>query len=408
MSRATGRPEQFQAILANCLILAGLAYNGFGVCQLISDKHEFAGVDLHRRWLEHRYFWQRQNPYDVLGTSLGLESEGSRDASINPEIGPLVDGAYPPWSFTTGVVLVPPISWQAVRIYFSFLNLIALAVIIYWAYRTGHPFGKWSAFVMVGASSGLAANLFSLSAGQYTIIVNSLLIVSLLSFDKRLDIFAGLALGIAMIKPQISGLFFLAFLVKARWRVVLACIAYVLVATMLTCWWIRTNPIEMMQQMWQASHQWLGTAGGYGPLTFLQLMLGRNQLATKATFLTGSVSGLLLMFLRRHSSLLALFAIAAVLGRLWTYHGVYDNTMLVFLLVYLGVVFLRNPSKFSVAILFLSVGATLWTPVPYGSHGYLPLQIAHVVIWLVGLVTVMFITRNQAPIVNSRATSPLP
>ena len=76
--------EKLRPILATCLLVVAVAYNGFGIYQLVSDRSDFGGVDLSRRWLDHRYVWQRQNPYDVLATSQGSATAGSRDASIDP------------------------------------------------------------------------------------------------------------------------------------------------------------------------------------------------------------------------------------------------------------------------------------------------------------------------------------
>ena len=296
---------------------------------------------------------------------------------------------------------MPPVSWQAVRLYFGFLNLVALGIIGYWAYALGRPLGRWHALFLLGVANALVANLFSISAGQYSIIVNSLLIASLLFYNKRLDVLAGLALGIAMVKPQIAGLFFLAFLVKARWRIVLAATGYVVVATLLTSWWIHTNPVEMSLQMWQASHQWIATGGGYSPLKFMLLADPGNRYATGGIALTGMIAALVLMSLCRKCSILLLFAIAAVLGRMWTYHNIYDNTMLLFLLVYLGVASVRDQPKIQSVAVFLLVGATLWSPVTYTGHGFLPLQIAHLLIWLLGLLTVLSLAKREAFSVDS-------
>ena len=78
------------------------------------------------------------------------------------------------------------------------------------------------------------------------------------------------------------------------------------------------------------------------------------------------------------------FAVAAVAGRLWTYHKNYDNVMLAFLLVPLAVFAIQRRAALVAVAGFLAMGLTLWIPARFAEGTVF--QIGQVVVWLLGLV----------------------
>lgn len=74
------------------------------------------GGDLVARWREQRYIYQGLYPYDI--------QEGS--PFIDPAIGPIKSGFYPPWAFLSGFLLFPPVPLPVLRWYHAVLNLVAL------------------------------------------------------------------------------------------------------------------------------------------------------------------------------------------------------------------------------------------------------------------------------------------
>jgi hypothetical protein len=90
-----------------------------------------------------------------------------------------------------------------------------------------------------------------------------------------------------------------------------------------------------------------------------------------------------LLWKYRSRSPLILFAIPAVIGRLWMYHRRYDDAMLVFLLVPLGLLALsrRTPATL---VSFLIVGLSLSAP-PRDSDQTTAVILAKVLVWIVGL-----------------------
>lgn len=406
-------------LLASALLgLVGTVYVGRG-CQLILASNDSTGaernntgIDLRARWREQRYLYRGKNPYDVAEVTIrdGLNTFDygqvikelketqpetlPRDGSIEPDIGPMHTNGYPPWSLFTAAGIVLPTDWKTTRLYFTSINLLSLAVIAVWAYRVGRPHGVAGGLLLAAAATALLSNYTICRIGQYGIIINALLIGALALAERARGIPSGVLLGMALLKPQISWLFGLAFLVRKQWGVVLAATVYVILASSATWAACRTDPLEMLGQMLRQSG---GGAPGISdsPLQLLVIAGVKPRLATVVMGLGGALLALLLMFRWRHSSPLALFAIASVLGRLVTYHHRYDNVMLVFLLVALGKAVLEQPSKWTIGA-FVLVGLTLWLPGPAGGTGLVESDgltityfVAQTVIWLAGLAVVL-------------------
>jgi hypothetical protein len=76
-------------------------------------------------------------------------------------------------------------------------------------------------------------------------------------------------------------------------------------------------------------------------------------------------------------------ALLAVVARLWTYHRRYDDVLLVFFLVPLGVHALRRRTA-SAWLGFFAVGLTLWPPIRQEDTGSLLIAVK-IVIWLAAL-----------------------
>ena len=236
----------------------------------------------------------------------------------------------------------------------------------------------------------------SLQVGQYPIIVNALLIGVYWLVQKRRPVAGGVLFGMALLKPQISGLFALTFLVRRQWGALAAATAYVVLASLVTWAVTRTNPIEMIEQMYTLAQGWIdhpdpriNEQHPIGISSFSSLMLALHvdrKVATPLAAITGFLLAGVLMWLWRNGRTLTLFAIAATTGRLWSYHHPYDDVTLIFLIVALGELVLTHRSRGTV-FAFCLVGLSLWAPL---SKNYpLALQIAQIIIWLLGLAILL-------------------
>jgi len=356
------------------------------------------------RWLEQRYVYNRQNPYDVVQLvraqrfNLTLP-ECTRDNRVDPEIGKPYQraGGYPPWTFPTVAPIVLPTQWHFTATYFALLNVLALTITFVWAYQIGRPHSRAGGVFLGAAAVAVFGHYRSLQVGQYAILVNALLIGVYWLVQKSRPFASGILFGLAMLKPQISVLFALGFLVRRQWRALAAATAYVVLASLVTWVMTRTNPIEMLAQMYTLAQGW---ADHPNPSIHEQIPLGCNsfssllldlhldrKVATPLAAITGLLLAAVLMWLWRNSSTLTLFAIAATTGRLWSYHRPYDDVMLIFLMVALGKLVMTHRSIGTV-LAFCLVGLSLWAPFPI-RFPPLALQIALMSSWLFGLAILL-------------------
>ena len=87
-----------------------------------------------------------------------------------------------------------------------------------------------------------------------------------------------------------------------------------------------------------------------------------------------------------------LFAIAAVLSRLWTYNLNTSNLILVFLLLALWRLAIETRDARAGAM-FLAVGASLWVPARLSEYHFI--QLAEHLIWLWGLLELLILDRRR-------------
>ena len=89
-----------------------------------------------------------------------------------------------------------------------------------------------------------------------------------------------------------------------------------------------------------------------------------------------------------------LFAIAAVMSRLWTYNLNTSNLILVFLLLALWRLAIETRDMRATG-LFIAVGASLWVPASLSEHHIV--QLAEHVTWLTGIIGLLILD-SRAPV----------
>ncbi len=335
-------------ILSGFLLLISVAYLGKGFYYLLLDNQE-GTIDLYLRWQEQQYFYHGHYPY--------FAREGS-DLVIR-EIGPITSGGYLPWSFFSGVLFFPPISYPLTRLYHVFLNLISLSVLALFSYNLGKIYHKSYALFAMAATLAISSNCTTLKNGQYGLIINAFLIGCYIFIQKNKHSWAGLFLGIAMIKPNISAFYFLIPLSQKKLTSVLLFFLYLIFATVYILGITETNPLLMLINFSQQVSFF--TAKGNSVVNLLLPLGIPGNYATLILGLVGIIICLSIFYFYRNYSLLTLFAIASVMGRMCFYHYDYDNLMLVFLLLAMLELTFKYPHKLNMIVLFI-VGISLWIP----------------------------------------------
>lgn len=339
--------QRILILLSIALILISLVYFTQGFYQLTLAEN--GAKDLWARWQEQQYIYRGLYPYDARAGS----------PQIVPEIGEIVSGGYPPWAFFTGFFFFPPISWPLTRFYHALLNLISLAFLGFFSYKIGLPYGKSKALFTMAASLAMTGHKLSLELGQYGIIINALLIGMFLFLKKYKNIWAGLLLGLAMVKPNISALYFFILIIKRRTNAILACSLYIAFAS--TAIWVVTkvSPIKMILRIVEDSQHFADE--GYSGINILT-DFGLDPRTSTLLLAFGGIIAITILFnIWRNHSLLTLFAIACLIGRVGVYHRMYDDMMLIFLLLALLRMTFSNPHKLNILVSTITVTTFCFT-----------------------------------------------
>jgi hypothetical protein len=373
--------------------------------------------DLYQRWLDEHYILRGQNPYDIYFRY----REGKGDASpalttnrndlADPVTGPPLSEGYPPWSFFTGLVQFP-FPFAIERIYWAAICLASLIVLGWWGWVWGQRLGGPRELSLFFTAAILAVSTLGtcISLGQLTTFILSAIILAAELDDwagkpqnkgrSRIgaNALAGVMLGMAMSKPQLAIPFLLVFLIRGRiWTLGFTAVYLAIASTAVWCI-TKTGPLEMLQQMKIAASQFAVNPTIYGPIQ----VLARHGVPLEKGFLwTGVFVPIIAgaaMLAWRNAGLLPLFAVAGAAGRLWTYHPLYDNGLLLFLLLAFGVlaVLATKPKlKLGLWIGFAIVGVTLWPrPKSCDIRAYQDFQL---LVWTLAPIVLLWAVPARSP-----------
>ena len=359
------------------LFALGGVYQTKGNLDLIAGADTSCAIDLRNRDIEHTIFARGENPFDTF------------------------DASQPPWAYPLGLLLTAP-SWPAVRVYFAVINALALAFLMLWAYREPRDAPPRVRWLLAGAVFAFGGSCTATEVGQVSIIVTALLAAALLFDRARRPLACGLMVALALIKPTIAAPFALALVVTGRYRAAAAAAAYGAAACAFT--WSVTGalPHHMLQQMASSAAKYVGD-GTLGVMDMLAAfgIVSAAQVALTPIIVT--LPAMALLAASRHSLTLA-FAVAAVWGRLWTYHKSYDDVMLVFLLGPLGVIAFHERSR-TAAAAFAAVGVLAWIPgrLLAGQE----VQVIQLLAWPAALVVLVLLARGRLAVGVPRSSTRL-
>jgi hypothetical protein len=337
--------------LINAVLILGGFYNLFA-------KADWEG-DLHGRWAEEILVWNGINPFSAWETTTtsGVQPVAHNLHGENEMLSQQV-GGYPPWSFVSALILVPPLRFAETRIYFGILNLIALGFCAFAVSRLAQKENAPPLLVAIAVIC-IVSHAITLRLGQYGILINAFLLAQLLVPQGKYQPLKGLLLALAAIKPQTAGLFFLIPLFRGEFMTIATAAGVLLGETLLFSLWTHSNPFIVLKQISFQSAQYVNEENG---LIGLLMKAGvSSSVSILVCFILGLIAACLLIWQSRHCSPLLLFAIAASIGRLWMYHRRYDDCMLVFLFVPLLTAAWKSPTSLLVVSATL-LGLSLWLP----------------------------------------------
>jgi hypothetical protein len=376
------------------LVILGMlsaTYMLSGLACLAWDTGASYPIDLRLRWIEERLVWEGVNP-QVAGHP---DSELPEVHEPMKELG----GSYPPWAYSTGLVLVPPLPWRLVRWYAVLLNSAALGILGWWSYQQVHRFGRTWAWVSVGSALAMFPTSICLSYGQYGVIIAGCLAAVELLLQRRTgrcELFAGVALGVACVKPQLGGLFVLAVLLEGRWLSVATCVAYLAAASGLAWLLTGSDPVTMLRMSVQEASAF--SLLSHNPLVPTARNWFGFQLATAILSLAGLAVGSALLVLSRSYPRLVRWSICAVVSMFWGYRKHYDTPLIVFPLVGLLLAALERRGVIWWTA-FAGFGLTVWAPIRDAQWNLSLVQWIDLIVWVAGVGMLLYWGHGRTAVV---------
>ena len=299
--------------------------------------------------------------------------------------GEIFTSGVPPWAFPLEIAAFIPGPERAARIYFAALNLFALGALLWladgllWRHR-GDPVVRALTALSVLA---IGANNNVLTQGQNGLLVNAGIVVVLTALERPASrawaVAAGVGLAFAMIKPSSALLFGLPLLARRRWLSVGVCGAILAAATLFGSWWVQIPVAVQFAQFERATLVVIGQSVNVLMIAVLALAgspsIARNLMGVLGLGLAVAAT---LRLARRDA--LALFAVLAVISRLFTYHRAHDDVLLAFAMIELSRRGFAGKGSGGWQALWAAAGLSLW--LPYSLYVARPLQVYQLACWI--------------------------
>lgn len=301
---------------------------------------------------------------------------------------------YPPYALPMFAVFFEPGGLTQGRIMLQMLSIVAVGLMSFYGWQRLKAFGTgWAA---VGALAGVAitASGNAIRMGQFSTLCVGLLILQLISLDKRRSMAAGFSWASLMIKPQIGIAFGVLFLANRQIGGLIIALCLLAVLSGIGFWWTAMSPLALADHWFHHMNMgWAIENTLLGKFHFAE-WLGWDLRTTLFMAIAGIVTAtaILVFSVRRHVAnpdFLHLAGVCSVLGRVLTYHLNYDDVMLFPLLLSWLALALARPSAINIATL-VAVAFTLW--VPMRIQTLLPFsQFVQAAIWIVAGTRLVYV-----------------
>lgn len=364
------------AALAVVLAVVGAVYTGAGLHRLVADVPGSFPVDLRLRWTESRLLVEGRNAQRV----------GHPDPLLprTHEVMRRFGGTYPPWSYAFGLVFAPPIAWPLARWWFAALNVLAMAGIAAYAWRRARPLGRTQALVAALLVFTSFPAAICLSYGQYGVLVSALVVAAVALLDRGGQWRAGLLLGLALVKPQLSATYCVAMAATRRWRTVLAIAAVIGAGTALMAWAVGETPASVSSvAAFEMGHR----RGGTNPVINALSLAVHHRTAVLLLGLSGAAL-MAWLALKRGMDAFRLACLSVVVAMFWAQRKHFDVAMMTLPLIWLWIEAARTRRTLPLAA-FLAVGATLWAPVRDAQWDLWWVQAAQLIAWTAAAIVML-------------------
>ncbi len=353
------------------LAVPALVYAALALAQVVGFGGDLSRYDAFLRWQEVQHVLAGIDPRDVIdGRAQALPWVGAPRFS------------YAPWSYLLATPLLPPVAPGLALAWYLVASLGAVGLLLAWTWSEARRYGRLAAAGLALAACTTLAIPVGLRHLNHALVVCGAVAGAAWLEGRGRPLLAGLVLSLAMLKPQLGGLFLLVPLARRSWLTFGAAAAAAAAATLGAAALVGKDPVTMTQAMFAegAGYQdaylglfdalrWLGV--GRGPIVLL-----------------GAAGGLAAVgwaLVRHRPSPVNALAVAACGATIWSYQRTFDLLVVAFLVVALGLNALRldRPRDWQV---FWLVGVSYWVPYLVRFSTASPLPELFRATWLLGCV----------------------
>lgn len=195
--------------------------------------------DVQGHWRICKYTLEGYNPYLLVGTDAAVESIGEIPKGFSTV----------PWSCVFGSFFYGGfLPLHIAEVYILVLHFLSVTALSYILWQKLHTLvtGKLM-FALLCIPISHFSFIYSIIFGNAGGIICTLLIISLLICDDH-PVSAGVLFGLTMMKPQISAIFGLIFLLKKQWTILFISGTIVITGWAATSFTTHTAPFALLQQ----------------------------------------------------------------------------------------------------------------------------------------------------------------
>jgi hypothetical protein len=334
--------------------------------------------------------------------------------SGRPVYSELDTAVYPPASY---LLLWPLLGWlsvSAARWLWAVATVAALGWLIYLIVQESGADTPWERVFMALIPLAIYPTGATIGNGQLIVLLLPALVAGLVRLRRQPswhgDLLVAVLMIIALVKPSISAPFFWILLfVPGTWRpAVYVTLGYV-VLTLLATSFQGPSLITLLQEL--LTHvSGLASWGGYANLHSLLATLGLENWSLPSSLLVLAALGVWI-YRNRQKDIWLLMGVTALVTRFWTYHGWYDDLLILLPMVALFRVAKQSPVSrervmsgglLAITLLMMLAPGGLYLLPPPWKMLYVTGQIFA---WLITLIFLFFLTQRerntQAPIISN-------
>lgn len=315
---------------------------------------------------------------------------------------------YPPASMALLYPLLGWLSFEAARWLWAGLTLAALVWLIYLLAEYSGAQTHAERILVALLLLAMNATTKTVGVGELILPVLPFLIVGLFSLQQatswRRDIIAAACLTVTLVKPNIPVPFlWLVFFSPSGWRILgLMALGYGALTLLAASY--QSTPLLILMRDWLARSSSHAGNAGYGNVSIWIANLGLGEWALAGSFLVLFAIGIW-TYQHRRSDTWQLLGVLGIVARMWTYHDLTDDMLVLF-----PMIALFRIAKFGAAvhgddvIAGLLLTATMLMMLLPGQFYYLPppwnltYTIGHPLIW--SLVLLFLMVRGVAPVAS--------